>query len=99
MIDPHLDVWAFDGPMDGAKTAVVALDRLRPADFRAAVVSDRSDVITLKVVKGHWPRLTAGASFYVERKGRFALVRREVWPGRDAGPPRLLLTMRAHPSR
>jgi hypothetical protein len=100
MIDPHLDVWAFDGDMDGAEATVVALDRLRPADFRAALVSDWSDVITLQVVEGDWPtRALAGAFFYVERRGRFVLVRREIWPGRDAGPPRLLLTMRAHPSR
>jgi hypothetical protein len=100
VISPLVDVWAFHGDDDGAKVTVVALDRLRPADFRAALVSDRSDVITLQVVEGHWPkRATADALFYVERKGRFAIVRREVWPGKDGGPPRLLLTMRAFPSR
>jgi hypothetical protein len=94
-----LRVWEFDPDDDPAAATVAALDELVEPEFSAALLRSTGDTVTLQVVEGE-PTRHADGYFYVERRGTFVLGRREEWPPASVGQPRrVLLVLRAWPSR
>ena len=95
-----LRVWEFDQDVDLGAAARTVLHDLEPYRFRAEMLRNVSDTVVLQVVGPGAPTGDPHAIFYVERQGTFVLARREDWPPSGEGfRPRVVLTLRAFPSR
>jgi len=91
------DVWEFHENDSIEAITAVALDRSRPPDWRGQLVATHGDVVTVQLVDGARPSMAESVRYYVEQRGPYRLLRREVWPAEPE--PRVLLTLRAWPQR
>lgn len=94
----RVGVWLYERDDDESRrgAAIVAMERLEEPQLEVEVLATRGDHVTVQVVRGALEDPTA--ILYVERRGEYELVRVERWPA-ASGPPRVLLTLRAWPSR
>ena len=99
MADPGvLDVWEFERDDDPVEAAGIAGNHMVPPDFRALLLADQGEVITVQVVQG--ALRSPDSVLYVERRGPHDVLRRAEWlpaPGESRG--RSLLTLRARGPR
>ena len=88
-------VWLRERGDDGGRGEAATAEGARGApQLEVEVLSSRGDHLTVQVVRGVLEDPTA--ILHVEQRGDFELVRVERWPA-AAGPPRVLLTLRAWP--
>jgi hypothetical protein len=85
-------IWVHARDVAEGVMPAVALDRLRPPDLHARLLSSTGDTITVEVVEGVLPM--GDDLLYVERRGPYEVARRETWPGQQ-----VLLTLAAWPRR
>ncbi|OFX20353.1 MAG: hypothetical protein A2V77_12665 [Anaeromyxobacter sp. RBG_16_69_14] len=95
--DEHLAAWGFERDIPADLAIDAALHEIEPPDLALALVANRGDHITVQVLKGQ-PPLPDGF-IYVKRHRLFEIVRAERWPTLPDGSERLLLILRAYPSR
>jgi hypothetical protein len=88
----HLAAWTFPGSLDVAGMVEIARDGLRPPDLRLQVLSSVGDTAFVQVVDG--VARPQADILYVERRGAYAIARREEWLG-----GRMFLTLTAWPRR
>ncbi len=87
----HLAAWTFPRSLDVGAMVEIAREGLRSPDLRLRILSTVGDVAFAQVVDGV-ARPTGELVLYVERRGAYAVARREEWPG-----GRLFLTLTAWP--
>lgn len=87
--------WSLDrdAGQSGGVVAAAQDGLLGPPDLRARLLSSTGDTISVQVFEGTVP-VEPDALLYVEHRGAYVVLRREMWPeGRD------LLTLAAWPYR
>jgi hypothetical protein len=89
--EAFLSVWSVPEGTDLSAMIEIAHGRLLPPDFRAHLLSSTGDTITVQVVDGAPP--LDDELLYIEQRGAFEVLRREVWP-----EGRVLLTLSAWPN-
>jgi hypothetical protein len=96
--DERLAAWGFERAIPPDLAIDAALHEVEPPDLALALVANRGDHITVQVLEGQ-PPLPDGFIF-VKGRRLFEIVRAERWPALpDGRSERLLLILRAHPSR
>jgi hypothetical protein len=94
-----MKAWLFDRDEDLGRVTRRAIDGLADAAFEIEVTASSGDWITVRVVAGTWT-CAPDLLVYVESRGAFEVVRREVWPPVSPDDrPRVLLALRAWPNR
>ena len=73
-----MKAWLHPADIDVGVMARAALDGA-PAQLEVRLLSSTGDTVTVQVVAGEEP-LEPGALVYLERRGAYELVRRELWP-------------------
>jgi hypothetical protein len=94
---PLVGAWEFEEEEDLQAVTTEVLDRRRPPDWRGRLVSLRGDIISVQLEPGASPSTAPTTRYYIEKRGPYLLLRREIWPGEPR--ERVILTLRAWPQR
>jgi hypothetical protein len=96
--EERLRAWGFERTIPADLAIDAVLHEVEPPDLELVLVANRGDYITVQVLRGE-PPLPDGF-IYVAKRGLFEIVRAERWPAMPGGSDtRLLLTLRAYPSK